>query len=354
MAELRSDQRGHALLTALIATALLVPLGAFAVMQARLDFLVQHHGRAASEAFAVAESGLEHALADLGRDPRFDRLLAGPDRRAGTADDGEYPFAQPPPAYFPAPPFHYDVRVAARAADRVEVVARGYGRVGSVRGVAAAVRRVAVPYLPGALAAAAPVVDLTLGAGWRVAGAPGVPALALGSGETADRVRAGLDADARARLSAPAGTPGICVAAIPDVDALLGAAARHPDLRSLPAEVTGALGDGIFLAAAGARLRDVSGRGVLLVDGALEIEGTVAFEGLIAVGGRMAVAADATMRLAGSLVQGVRGGTIALRGSGEVIYDDAIAERLATIYPGLLPSRARVVGWRELANATDG
>src|SRR5512139_249660 len=87
---------GHALLTALVATALLLPLGAFAVLQARLDFLVQHYTRAASEAFAVAESGLEHARADLARDPRFERLLAGPDRRAGTADDGEYPFAQPP------------------------------------------------------------------------------------------------------------------------------------------------------------------------------------------------------------------------------------------------------------------
>lgn len=348
------QQRGHALLTALIATALLVPLGAFAVMQARLDFLIQHYARAASEAFTVAESGLEHALADLARDPRFERLLIGPDRRAGTADDGEYPFAERPPAFFPGPPFHYDVRVAAQAADRVEIVSRGYGRIGSTRGVAAAVRRVALPYLPGALASAAPVVDLALGAGWRVSGAIGVPALALGSEETADRVRAGLGADERSRLTAPAGTPGIGVAAIPDVDALLGAAAARPDLRPVAGEVTGALGDGIFLAAPGTRLRDVSGSGILLASGPLEIAGTVAFEGLIATTGGVAVAADASMRITGSLLQGPRGGPLLLRGNGQIVYSDATAERLAALYPGLLPSRARVMGWRELADSNDG
>lgn len=345
------DERGHALLTALIATALLLPLGAFAVLQARLDFLVQHYGRAASEALAVAESGLEHALADLARDPRFERLLAGPDGRAGTPDDGEYPFVQAPPAFFPAAPFRYDVRVAPQAADRVEIVARGYGQLGSVRGVAAAVRRAALPYLPGALAAAAPVVDLELGADWRVAGAAGVPALALGSDEAAERLAAQLDAGARARLAAPAGTPAVGVAAIPDLDALFAAAARRPDLRAVGGDVGGALGDGVFVAAAGARLRDVSGSGILLVDGPLEIDGTFTFDGLVAAGGGVAVATGAAARIAGCLLQGPRGGALTLRGSGQLVYDEAVAERLAAAYPGLLPSRARVGGWRELADA---
>ena len=66
-------QSGHALLTTMIAAACLLPLGAFAAMQARLDFLVQHYTRTALETFVVAESGLEHALADLALDPRFDR-----------------------------------------------------------------------------------------------------------------------------------------------------------------------------------------------------------------------------------------------------------------------------------------
>lgn len=351
MAEPGGNERGHALITALIATALLLPLGAFAVMQARLDFLVQHHARAASETFAVAESGLEHALADLARDPSFERLLIGPDRRAGTADDGEYPFAQPPPAFFPAPPWRYDVRVAAQAADRVEIVARGYGALGSVRGVAAAVRRTALPYLPGALATAADAPDLLLGAGWRIDGSAGVPALAVASDEAATRLRGGLDADARRRIVAPAGTPDIGVAALPDLAALLAAAARRGDLRRLGGEISGALGDGIFLAPTGSSLRDASGSGILLVDGPLEIAGAFEFDGLVATTAGLTAAADATVRIAGAVLQGPRGGALALRGSGRIAFDDGIAERLAARYPGLLPSRARVVGWRELADA---
>ena len=351
MGERWREERGHALITALLATAVLLPLGAFAVMQARLDFLVQHYTRAASETFAVAESGLEHARADLARDPRFERLLAGPDRRAGTADDGEYPFAQPPPAFFPAAPFRYDVRVAPQAADRVEIVARGYGPLGTVRGVAAAVQRVALPYLPGALASGAPVVDLLLGADWRIDGAADAPALAVASTDAAEQVAAGLDADERARLNGPGGPPSLGVAAIPDLDALLAVAASRPETRALAGDVAGALGDGLFVAARGLRLRDVTGSGILLVDGPLDIDGTFAFTGLVAAAGGVAVGPTAAVDLSGCLLQGARGGALLLRGRGRLAFDQGIAAALAAAYPGLLPSRARVTGWRELADA---
>jgi hypothetical protein len=354
MADRRRTQRGQALITALIATALLLPLGAFAVLQARLDFLVQHYTRAASEAFTVAESGLEHALADLTRDPRFDRLLAGPDRRPGTADDGEYPFPQPPPAFFPAAPFHYDVRVTAQAADRVEIVARGYGALGSVRGVAAAVRRTALPYLPGALASAAGTINLLLASGWRIEGAAGVPALAVASDETAERLRGELDADTGSRLDAPAGTPAIGVGAVPDAAALVAAAARRPDVRALAGEITGPLGEGVFVATAATQLRDASGRGILLVDGDLALDGAFAFDGLVAATGALTAGAGTVAQITGALVQGAASGRVALRGSGRLVYDDRTAQRLADMYPGLLPSRARVVGWRELADAAGG
>lgn len=344
-------EHGQALLTALIATALLLPLGALAMLQARLDFLVQHYTRAASETFAVAESGLEHARADLARDPRFERLLAGPDRRLGTADDGEYPFAQPPPAFFPVAPFRYQVRVAPQTADRVEIVARGYGPLGTVRGVAAAVQRAALPYLPGALAAGAPVVDLLLGAAWRIDGAADVPALAVASTAAAEQLAAGLDADERRRVNGPGGPPSLGVAAIPDLDALLAAAAARPEARALAGEVGGALGDGLFLAAGGTRLRDASGSGILLVDGPLEIDGAFAFAGLVAASGGVSVAPTATVDMRGCLLQGARGGALLLRGSGRLAYDEGVADALAAAHPGLLPSRARVTGWRELSDA---
>lgn len=347
----RRGERGQALLTALIATALLLPLGAFAVMQARLDFLVQHHTRAASETLAVAESGLEHARADLARDPRFERLLAGPDRRAGTADDGVYPFAQPPPAVFPAAPFHYDVRVAPVTADRVEVVARGWGPLGTVRAVAVAVERAPQPCLPAALASGAAVVDLLLGADWRIAGAGDVPALAVADAATAERLSAALDADARRHLVGPGGPPSLGVAAIPDVDALLAAAARHADARTLPGDAGGALGDGLFLAPAGLRLRDVRGSGILLVDGPLEIDGAFAFTGLVAATGAVSTTATAAVDIAGALLQSPRSGSLLLRGSGRLAYDERVVGALGSAWAGLLPSRARVTGWRELPEA---
>lgn len=345
------------MITALIATALLLPLGAFAVMQARLDFLVAHHTRAASETFAVAEAGLEYALADLARTPRFDRLLAGPDRRTGNGDDGEYPFAQAPPAWFPAAPFRYEVRVAARGADRVEIESRGYGPLGAVRGVAAAVERSPLPYLPAALGVGTDDVDLQLGGGWRIdgatgsGGAPDVPALAVPSSTAAERLAARLGAGERARLTGPGGSPSLGVAPIPDVAALLDAAGRRPDTRPLAAEVAGALGDGLFVARGGVHLRDASGSGIMLVDGPLAIDGTFAFEGVIVGSGAIAVGEGAAVSLTGALVQGARGGPLLLRGDGHIVYDQRTIERLADAYAGLLPSRARVSGWRELPDA---
>ena len=353
----RFGQEGHAILTALIATALLLPLGAFAVMQARLDFLIAHHTRAASETFAVAEAGLDRALADLARAPRFERLLAGPDRRVGTGDDGEYPFAEPPPAWFPAAPFRYEVRVAVRGADRVEIEARGHGPLGAVRGVAAAVERSPLPYVPAALASAGEPLDLLFGPGWRidgaagVDGAPDVPALAVASGAVAEQLAARLAPGDASRLRGPGGEPSLGIAPLPDLAALLAAAARHGDVQALPADAGGALGDGLFMAGAGLRLRDASGSGILLVDGPLAIDGRFAFDGIVAATGGITVGDGAAVALNGALLQGQPGGALLLRGDGQLIYDQRIIDRLAARYAGLLPSRARITGWRELPDA---
>ncbi|MDX2166980.1 MAG: hypothetical protein SF182_07955, partial [Deltaproteobacteria bacterium] len=147
---------------------MLLPLGAFAVMQARLDALIAQRTRLAAVTLAVAESGLEHALADLTADPRFVRLTLGPDGRAGTADDGEYPFALAPGSW-PAAPYRYEVRVVTGSADRAEIVSRGFGPFGALRGVAASVQRGSTPQLAAALAAEAPRLAVRLDDGWRLA-----------------------------------------------------------------------------------------------------------------------------------------------------------------------------------------
>ncbi|MGD9765803.1 MAG: hypothetical protein AB7V27_19075 [Candidatus Binatia bacterium] len=349
----RAAESGHALLAALIATAMLLPLGAFAVMQARLDFLLQHHTRAAAESLAVAESGLAHALADLATEPRFERLLSGPDQRPGNADDGQYPFRSAPPEFFPAAPYRYEVRVAGLTSDRAEIVARGFGRLGAMRAVVAAVERSPFSHLPGALASAAPAVDLLLARDWRIEGSPAaeVPAMAVRSEAVAAQLRDRLTAEEGARLTGPGGRPSLIPAGIPDVGALLEQARRRGEAQSLRAEVDGAVGDGLFVRNGSLHLLNASGSGILLIDGALEITGSCEFHGVILVAGDLRVAPDAEVAIAGAVVQGAGGGALVLRGRGRIGYDAEVVERVGAAHPGLLPARARVTGWRELPDA---
>src|SRR5262245_46040506 len=96
---LRED--GMALIATLAIGMILLPLGAFVLWQCRTDLAIQHNQRAEIEAFYVAEAGLEHALAEIRPAASFAPLLRGPDRVAGTNDDGGFPFAEGHPADFP-------------------------------------------------------------------------------------------------------------------------------------------------------------------------------------------------------------------------------------------------------------
>jgi hypothetical protein len=76
---MRRCDHGNALISVLIMLAALTPLGAFAVMHARLDVLVQHHIARAAAAFAVANRGWRTRAPRFGLDPNFDRLRNGPE-----------------------------------------------------------------------------------------------------------------------------------------------------------------------------------------------------------------------------------------------------------------------------------
>jgi len=348
-------QSGQALLITMLAAACLLPLGAFAAMQARLDYLIQHHTRTALETYVIAESGLEHALADFAADARFERLLAGPDRQAGTGDDGEYPFAEPPPAFFPHEPFRYEVRVAAQSADDLEIRARGYGPFGATRMVVATVRRSALPYLPGAVSLALPEVDVALGADFRVNGVeaspgdPGLPALALDGAAAAGALAARLPAGAAAQLVGRGGSPSIAGAALPSAEALADVAGRRAEAHGLGADVSGALGEGLFVSPTSLRLVDASGSGILIVNGALELSGTSSFAGLIVALGDVRLDPTGSAAIDGGLMMGRSGRVLALRGGGHIAYDARVIAQIDAMFAGLLPRAARVTGWRERA-----
>ena len=351
------SQSGYALLTTMITAACLLPLGAFAAMQARLDFLVQHNTRTALETFAVAESGLEHALADLAADPRFDRLLAGPDRQAGTGDDGEYPFAQPPPAFFPCAPFRYEVRVTARGADGVEIAARGFGPLDATRVVSAAVVRSAVPYVPAALTLAARAVTLALGVDFRISGAeprpddPGLPAVVVDGADAAAALAARLPPVAAAQLVGSGGSPSIAGTSLPSAEALADTAGRRFEAQALDSEAHGALGDGLFVSPGGLRLVDATGSGVLVVNGGLELSGASTFAGLVVALGDVRFDDGGAAAIDGAMVVGNSGAVVSLGGSGHIAYDPLAVARVDSAFPGLLPHRARVTGWREQPDA---
>ena len=349
-------QSGYALITVMLAITCFLPLAAFALMQARLDFLIAHQTRAGLEAVTVAESGLEHALADLATDPRFERLLCGPDRLAGTGDDSEYPFIEAPPPFFPRAPFHYDVRVVRRAADRVDLIARGLGSAGAVRSVGATVLQATLPYAPAAVATAAVDMELALGSAFTLRGlapdatTPGLPALAVARESTAEALRTQLGSDA-ARIVGAGGTPSIATAGLPDLAALVKAAAARDGARQLGSDAYGALGDGLFVRRGGLRLADASGSGVLLVAGGLELGGTVAFSGLIVALGDVRADTASDAAIDGALLQGSAGRVLLLRGAGHIGYDRQVIERIDRDFPGLLPRQARVTGWRSFDDA---
>jgi hypothetical protein len=341
----------------MIAAACLVPLAAFAAMQARLDALVQHHARAALETFAVAESGLEHALADFTADPRFERLLVGPDRQAGTGDDGQYPFGQAPPEFFPRAPFRYQVSVAALQPDVLEISARGIGPMNAARVVVATVRRTAEPFVPGALALAARDVGLTLGTSFGVSGVapglddPALPAVAVDGAAAAAALAARLPSDAASRLVGRGGSPSIAGTALPSADALADAAAGRVGAQVLSGEAHGALGDGLFVSPTSLRLSDVSGSGVLVALGALDLSGTTSFSGLIIALGDLRAALGSSATITGAVMVGSTGAVVSLRGSGSITYDARAIARVDAAFPGLLPRKARVTGWREESEA---
>jgi hypothetical protein len=77
------------------------------------------------------------------------------------------------------------------------------------------------------------------------------------------------------------------------------------------------------------------------------VTGELVFSGIVIVLGDVFFESGSNVRIQGGLLQGCGNGVLALLGTGTIAYDSEAIERVDTAYPGLLPQRARIVGWRD-------
>jgi hypothetical protein len=346
-----SPQTGNALITVLIMLAALTPLGAFAVMQARLDVMVQHHVREAAAAFYAAEAGLEHALADLRLDPSFERLVGGPDGVPGTGDDMEFPFRGMSGVLPIGQGYRYDLRVEPRSATRIEVIATSSGPTTATHAVIASIARDRA-LLPGAIATAANVVRLDLGDSFQVSGVdhagrdPAQPALALGDEAVARATCAQLSSDTSPRLRGAGSAPSVAARTVPPVESVAGALAANRTATVGPV-VNGNLGSGVTVSDGTLDVGTAAGSGVFIINGNLRVTGELLFTGLLIALGDVVFDSGSVVQLTGGLLQGRGNGVLALLGDGEIAYDSRVIDQIDRDFPGVLPHRAWVTGWRD-------
>jgi hypothetical protein len=345
-------QSGSALILVMLLIVVLTPLIASVAMQARLDLLIERHGRAAHEAFYVAESGLEHALADLAHDPSFNRLIEGADGKQGTADDRLYPFSHPPPAFFPRPPAGYRVETAPMGAEVVEIISYGHAALRSARVVSATAVKSKDPYLPAATYSAGDGVVLDLGDDFYIDGADAsgddaTPAVALDDDADVDVFLQYLSQPARERLRGPGGTPSVTRRRLGSLNSMAAALAKLATTQVPDGEIHGPLGWGVTMSARPTRVSDASGGGILIVDGDLSIGGRFEFDGLVIVRGNVDLDSDGDLELKGALLQDSPGSSLRLRGDGSIRYDPATLALVDALAPDVLPRRAVIGAWRE-------
>lgn len=355
------NERGTALVATLSIAMILLPLGAFVVLQARTDIAIQYNLRSETEAFYVAEAGLEHAIAEIQPGRSFDPLLLGADHNAGTSDDGTFPFAEGAPADFPQAPFHYDVHVTSVRADLIQIASQGSGRNGATRTLQALVTRSPLPCTPGALYVEGNVGGLDIGSEFQLSGydaagtqAP-VPALGTAAAGAESTLRQRLS-DSTARQLLGTGTPpSIATPASLGLESYAASVMSSSSSVTLPDQVDAGVSLGTSLApqlsVAPGDLTitgQASGYGMLVVHGTLHISGAFNFTGVVLVMGAVVFEPASDVRIKGALWRATSvDDRLKLLGRGQLDYDSGALARVDHTFPGQLPHATAVVGWQE-------
>jgi hypothetical protein len=338
-----AGRRGSALIATLAATSVLLPLAAFAVLLTRSGFRVHENTRAQAEAFFVAEAGLEHALADIPSTTTTERLLAGPDGRRATSDDGRFRFREGQPTFFPRAPLYYEVQIEPVTSERVRLTSHGFGQRGARAAVEALLWRDPEPRIPAALYAGGARTTV-IGRDFLVSGydrAGGVPALGVGDASEAAALQRQLSHAEADLLVGTGGSPSVVLVEPIDVSELVAwisesaASIRGPgpmELKVLPdAEVDSA----------------VTGAGVLVAPRGLRVRRSLVFDGLLLVLGGLEFERGATVQINGSVwVEG--SGTLVLEANGWLRYSSQILAAIDRQFAGLIPHRLSVTSRRQL------
>jgi len=359
--------RGSALVGVLTLVLILLPLGAYVVLQCITDLRIG--GNLASEvrAFYAAEAALQHAVAEVGPGASFDGALAGPDGIAGTADDGVFPFREGAGNAFTDAGFRYQVQAVRQSSALLQIVSTATAADGAAKTLAALVRRAATPFTPAAVYDAADLTRLRLGSAALAIsgldhGVDGTPTAAGGSVFGLSSADAAAEAVVRSRLaSAPVPVTGTGDAPSVGTTAPLALTAYAAALEASPGSVrltdvnpqSGTFGshevpqitwmDGGW-DSSGA----VSGCGVLIITGVWQVRGSFSFEGLVLALGGVVVDAGSELHLRGALWHGDSiDERFDLLGAGDILYSSAAVQALEALAPGVLPHAIELVGWQE-------
>ena len=365
-------QRGTALVAVLVLMMILLPLGAYVVVQCRSDLMIERNLRSEIEAFYVAEAGLEHAMAEIPPGRSFEEVLTGPDHILGTADDGLFPFHEGWPNDFPYSPFRYEVRVASVDSNAVRITSRGAGRDGATKVIEAVVRRAPLAFTPAALYTEGGISGIDLGSGdFLLSGldhltddpasaptgpAAPTPALASPQADAELALRRPLPDDLARRLLGAGGPPSIATTLPLGVQNYASRFVRRADCVTIPAiraDESATLGapeaPQISVVDGDADIAGrLTGNGALVIRGTLHVSGRVDFTGIVIALGGVVFDASSNVSIHGALWRAAsEDERLELRGAGAVMYSSEALGALDTAFPDLLPHAAVVAGWQE-------
>jgi hypothetical protein len=361
------NQRGAALVVTLGLAMLLLPLGAFAVLRCHTHVLIQHNLRSDIEGLYVAEAGLTGAVAQMRPSTTFDVALSGPDRIAGTQDDGVLALG---PSISGALPVVPAIRIEP-AAGGVRILSTAMGPGATSKVVEALLTLDPLPFTPASAYLEGDATMFDLGTeGFLLSGldhaiddppdAPQGPSGPVAALSTPD---AAIGATLRSRLGGYAAqlpgagvAPSVASADAIDVVAYATGLQVRPERTLLPPLTVNAgtvLGTEsvpqLSVVAGDCDVADdLTGGGILVVQGMLRVTGTMRFVGLVVALGGVVFEASSHVELVGALWHGAGNDPrLQFQGTGAVAYSSAALALADTAFPHSLLHATRVVGWAE-------